>query len=165
MPKTTTLSALPSVPGVPLIDTLRFIDGPPQSRNEALAAFMRRINICEERGSGVDKVIFHAELYQLPAPEFTVAERHTRAVLFAHKKLADMSKSDRIRACYQHACLRHVSNDNMTNASLRGRFSIKGKNYSMASRIIAETIAAGLVRRHDPESKSRKHAKYVPFWA
>ncbi len=152
-------------PGEPLIDTLRFIDGPPQSHNEALAAFMRRINICEERGSGVDKVIFHAELYQLPAPEFTVAERHTRAVLFAHKKLADMSKSDRNRACYQHACLRHVSNDIMTNSSLRERFSIEDKNYAMASRIIADTIAAGLIRRHDPESKSRKHAKYVPFWA
>lgn len=33
-------------PGVPLIDTMRFIDEPPRSRNEDLAAFMRRINIC-----------------------------------------------------------------------------------------------------------------------
>jgi len=33
-------------PGIPLIDTERFIDEPPQSRNEALASFMRRINIC-----------------------------------------------------------------------------------------------------------------------
>jgi len=55
-----------SNPGVPLIDTLRFIDEPPRSRNEALTAIMRRMNICEERGSGIDKVIFHVEFFQLP---------------------------------------------------------------------------------------------------
>ena len=26
-----------------------------RSRNEALASFMRRIGVCEERGSGIDK--------------------------------------------------------------------------------------------------------------
>lgn len=31
---------------------------------------MRRINICEERGSGIDKVINESETYQLPAPKF-----------------------------------------------------------------------------------------------
>lgn len=59
-------------PGTPLIDTLRFIDEPPRSRNEALAAFMRRLNICEERGSGIDKVIRSVEVFQLPAPDFRV---------------------------------------------------------------------------------------------
>lgn len=39
-------------PGQPLIPTLRFIDEPPQSRHEGLARIMRRLNICEERGSG-----------------------------------------------------------------------------------------------------------------
>ncbi|NEP12862.1 MAG: transcriptional regulator, partial [Symploca sp. SIO2C1] len=57
-------------PGEPLVDTRRFIDVPPQSRNEDLAAFMRRINICEERGSGIDKVVHSVEVFQLPAPEF-----------------------------------------------------------------------------------------------
>lgn len=37
-------------PGVPLVDTQRFLDSPPRSRNEALASFMRRIGVCEERG-------------------------------------------------------------------------------------------------------------------
>ena len=76
-----------------------------------------------------------------------------------------MDKKDKIRACYQRACLRYVSNDQMTNTSLRKRFSIEDKNYSVASRIIADTMNAGLVKPHDPESTSRKHAKYVPFWA
>ena len=152
-------------PGVPLIDTMRFIDEPPQSRNEDLAAFMRRINICEERGSGIDKVVFSVELFQLPAPKFTVTGGHTKVILFAYKKLAAMSKSDRIRACYQHACLLYVSNDQMTNSSLRKRFSIEDENYSMASRIIADTLYATLIKPYDPESTSKKHAKYVPFWA
>jgi len=38
-------------------------------------------------------------------------------------------------------------------------------NHSMASRIIADTIGAGLVKPQDPQSKSRKLARYVPFWA
>lgn len=152
-------------PGVPLIDTMRFIDEPPRSRNEDLAAFMRRINICEERGSGIDKVISMVELFQLPAPEFRVTSNHTQVILFAYKKLANMDKADRIRACYQHACLRYVSNDQMTNSSLRERFSIKDENYSMASRIIADTINEGLIKPYDPDNTSRKHAKYVPFWA
>lgn len=154
-----------SNPGVPLIDTKRFLDQPPRSRNEDLAAFMRRINICEERGSGIDKVISEVEMFQLPAPKFEVTENHTKAILFAYKKLSDMDKDDRIRACYQHACLRYVSNEQMTNSSLRERFSIEGRNYPIASRIIAETIEAGLIKSYDPDSTSKKHAKYVPFWA
>jgi len=152
-------------PGVPLIDTLRFIDEPPRSRNEVLTAFMRRINICEERGSGIDKVIFQVEFYQLPAPEFIVTADHTKTVLFAHLELKNMEQRDRIRACYQHACLKYVSNDVMTNSSLRERFNIEEGNYPMASRIISDTIDAGLIKKHDPQSTSRKHAKYLPFWA
>lgn len=152
-------------PGLPLIDVQRFLDAPPQSRNDLLASFMRRIHICEERGSGIDKVIHSIEAFQLPAPDFSVTHQHTRAVLFAYKGLNDMSRADRIRACYQHAGLQHVSNKQMTNASLRKRFSIKDENYSIASRIIAETLEAGLIKPYDPENRSRKHARYVPFWA
>ncbi len=95
-------------PGRPLVKTDRFLDSPPKSRNEALASFMRRIGVCEERGSGVDKVIFQTEFYQLPAPLFEETDEHTRSVLFAHKDFKDMGKEDRIRACYLHACLQYV---------------------------------------------------------
>jgi predicted HTH transcriptional regulator len=152
-------------PGEPLVDIIRFIDVPPQSRNEDLASFMRRINICEERGSGIDKVVNSVESFQLPAPDFKVNNKHTQAILFAYKKSREMDKSDRIRACYQHACLCFVSNKQMTNESLRTRFGIDDQNYSVASRIIADTIKEGLVKQYDPENKSKKHAKYVPFWA
>ena len=76
-------------PGQPLVSTDRFLDTPPRSRNESLASFMRRAGICEERGSGIDKVVFLTELYQLPAPFFEMTETATRAVLFAHKELRD----------------------------------------------------------------------------
>ena len=49
-------------PGTPLIDKARFVDHPPISRNEKLDSFMRRAGICEERGSGFDKVVHETEL-------------------------------------------------------------------------------------------------------
>jgi predicted HTH transcriptional regulator len=126
---------------------------------------MRRINICEERGSGIDKVVHWVETFQLPAPEFLVTQQHTKVILFAYKKLTEMSRADRVRACYQHAALQYVSNSQMTNASLRTRFSISTQNYAIASRIIAETLEAGFIKPYDPENRSKKHAKYVPYWA
>lgn len=151
-------------PGKPLIDTLRFIDEPPQSRNEALASQMRRLNICEERGSGVDKVIRLAELCQLPAPEFVETTNHTKAILFAPRKLNEMDPKDRVRACYQHACLLYVSNEQMTNSSFRDRLGVDQKNYATVSRIIRESIDAGMVRAVD-STTSKRYMKYVPFWA
>jgi len=151
-------------PGVPLIDTQRFIDSPPRSRNEALASFMRRIRVCEERGTGIDKVIAQIEVYQLPAPIFEQTEQHTRVVLFAHKEYREMAPEDRVRACYQHCCLKYVNREPMNNASVRERFAIDEHNKSQASHIIRDTIKAGLIKPHDPEvgAKSRR---YVPYWA
>lgn len=150
-------------PGVPLVDTDRFLDSPPRSRNEALASFMRRINICEERGTGIDKVVFQTELYQLPAPLFEVTEEHTRSVLFGHKVFADMDKEDRIRACYQHCCLKYVNREHMNNKSLRERFAIEEKNSAMASRVIKDTVQAGLIKPYDPDAGT-KAMRYVPHW-
>ena len=152
-------------PGQPLIDTLRMLDEPPRSRNESLAALMRRMNICEERGSGIDKVIFQVELYQLPPPDFTVTSQAMTATLYGHQKLQSMEKTDRIRACYQHACLKYVSRAPMMNATLRERLNIASKNSAKASRIIGETVEAGLIKPSDPDNQSRRHKKYVPYWA
>jgi ATP-dependent DNA helicase RecG len=151
-------------PGQPLLNPLRFIDEY-QSRNEILASLMRRLRICEEKGSGVDKVIHFAELFQLPAPDFKVQEKHTKAFLFAYTTLNEMDKSDRIRACYQHCCLRYVSNEKMTNQSLRERFKIEDQNAAIASRIIKETLEAKFIKEDDPENKSRKYTRYIPEWA
>lgn len=116
-------------PGKPLIDTNRFIDHSPESRNEILASLMRRMNFCEERGSGIDKVIYEIEAFQLPAPEFLSGDNYTRITLFSPKSLRQMDKMDKIRATYQHCCLKYVSGELMTNQSLRDRFKIDAKNY------------------------------------
>ncbi|HAF76502.1 MAG TPA: transcriptional regulator, partial [Maribacter sp.] len=154
-----------SNPGKPIISTMRFVDHNPQSRNEKLAGFMRRMNICEERGSGIDKVIFQCEYYQLPAPKFIEGENFTRIILYSYKTLRQMNKDDKTRACYMHAALKYVSGENMTNQTLRERFGIEERNYSIASRIIAMTIQEKLIKDLDPESNSKKHAKYGPYWA
>lgn len=151
-------------PGRPLIDTLRFIDHTPMSRNESLASLMRRMGFCEERGSGIDRALAQCELYQLPAPEFSEGELYTKVVMFAPKTMRQMNKGDKIRACYQHCCLRYVAGGKMTNQSLRNRFQIDPANYSIASRIITDTLAAHLIKLDD-SNRSRKFAQYVPVWA
>ena len=151
-------------PGTPLVDTQRLLDHPPRSRNEALASLMRRVGICEERGSGVDKVVFQTEFYQLPAPAFEVVGESTRSTLFAPRSLTKMDVSDRVRAIYLHACLRYVERDFMTNASLRGRLGLDVKNSAVASRLIKEALGHQVIRLHDAAAPP-KYRKYVPFWA
>ncbi|MFO7534456.1 MAG: ATP-binding protein [Kiritimatiellia bacterium] len=151
-------------PGMPLVRTERFLDSPPRSRNEALASFMRRLGVCEERGSGVDKVVAETERHQLPAPIFEATEGFTRAILFTHRPLRQMDKADRTRACYLHACLRYVGRDPMTNSTLRARLGISEPNKAMASRIIADAVADKAIKAEDP-LQGKKYAKYIPFWA
>lgn len=153
-----------SNPGIPPIQVDRFIDEY-RSRNEQLADIMRRFGICEEKGSGIDKVVSAAEVFQLPAPDFRVGETRTTALLFAHQDFADMSKTDRIRACYQHCCLLYVSNQRMSNQTLRERFRLSESNAGTASHIIKATKEAGLIQTDESESNSTRYARYLPFWA
>ena len=105
------------------------------------------------------------EVAQLPAPEIRVDTTHTHVVLFAHRNLVKGDKPARIRACYIHACLRYVSGQQMTNTSLRERFGLEEEDYTSVSRFIRETVEAKLVKSADPSSKSKKFARYLPFWA
>jgi len=153
-----------SNPGKPFIPPDRFIDEY-QSRNERLADLMRRLGICEEKGSGVDKVVQAAEVFQLPAPDFRVGERRTSALLFAHMNIEQMDRNDRIRACYQHCCLRYVMNEKMTNQSLRERFKLSEDKTATVSQIIAATMETGKIKLADPAQTSTRYRSYVPFWA
>lgn len=152
-------------PGVPLVDTNRFIDTAPKSRNESLASLMRRLNICEERGSGIDRAIEAIEAFQLPAPKFIRGDDYTRVILYAPTQLTRMNNDDRIRACYQHTCLHYVNNQPVNNQSVRKRFNIAKNNVSFASKIISDTLEGGLIKASDPDNASKKFASYVPFWA
>ena len=153
-----------SNPGESLIETDRFIDAPPRSRNEAVAALMRRFGICEERGSGIDKVIAAIEFSQLPAPLFETPPGATRSVMFAHKDLKDMDRSDRVRAVYLHTCLRHVMREKTTNGTLRQRFGVDSRNAAVVSRLLNEAVEAGMIVIEDPMA-GRRSRSYLPFWA
>ena len=153
-----------SNPGLPLIDTLRFIDEAPRSRNEILARLMRRLSLCEERGTGVDKVILQIEFFQLPAPDFRKTTQSTLAILYGPKQLKEMDSKGRLRAAYQHACLQYVIGKKMTNESLRKRLGIKASSYSLASIIIREAIRENLLKPHGDEVGVGKGASYIPFW-
>lgn len=145
--------------GEPLIDTDRFIDHPPRSRNEDMASFMRQIGVCEEGGTGVDRALIEIAFYQLPAPKFEKYDNFTKVTLYAHKSLRDMTTDDKVRACFQHCVLKYVENARMTNATLRERLCIGEKNYPAASAIIKATIQKRLIK------ESEKPKEYVPIWA
>jgi predicted HTH transcriptional regulator len=151
-------------PGTPLVDVNRFIDTPPKSRNEKIAILMHLFDLCELRGSGIDRAIEAVEKAILPAPKFIRGDFYTKVVIYPKKTFAQMTGEDRIRACYQHCCLKYMANEQMTNQSFRKRMGINEKNYSMVSRMIKETINTGLIKEFNPENQSRKFKSYIPYW-
>lgn len=151
-----------SNPGAPLVKPDRMIDLPPRSRNEALADRMRRMRLCEEQGSGLDKVVQACEVYQLPPPLFRAEDHSFQAVLYGPRGFAEMTPEERMRACYFHAILKFLSGDKMKNASLCLRLGIPPKNAAQATAVINKALDAGLIRIADPE---HPRAGYVPHWA
>lgn len=123
------------------------------------------MGVCEEKGSGMDKVIASVELFQLPPIDILVQENRTIVNMYVYKTLGQMDNKEKVQACYQHACLKYVSNESMTNQSLRKRFGIDDKNAAIASRILKDAINSLLIKEEDPDSGSRKFKKYLPFWA
>lgn len=153
-----------SNPGEPVVPVERFIDGY-QSRNERLADLMRRMGICEEKSSGIDRVVQTAEFYQLPAPDFRAAFRRTMVTIYGPRPFEEMDRNDRVRACYQHCALKWVMSEQMTNQSLRERFHLAEDKAAIASQVISATFEAGLIKPDESVGGSRKFARYLPFWA
>mgnify|MGYP001454459246 FL=1 len=149
-------------PGEPLVNTDRMIDLPPRSRNAMLGALMRRMRLCEEQGSGLDKVIANAELYQLPPPKFQAEAESMQAIIYGPRTFAEMSPEERVRACYQHAVLRWLSGERMKNASLCERLAIDKKNAAQASVVLKSALQAGLIKAAEAENV---RTGYIPWWA
>lgn len=150
-------------PGRPLVDADRMIDLPPRSRNEALASLMRRMGICEEQGSGLDKVITQVELFQLPPPLFRADASSMQVILYGPRSFANMTSEERVRACYHHAVLKFLSGGGrMKNASLCERFGIALKNAAQASKVINQALDASYIKIADPD---HPRSGYVPIWA
>jgi predicted HTH transcriptional regulator len=149
-------------PGKSLVQTDRMIDLPPRSRNEALASLMRRMEMCEEQGTGLDKVIISVERNQLPPPKFQEMTDSMRVILFAPRSFAEMTVSERTRACYQHSIIKYLDGQKMKNATLCERFGIDKKNAAQASVVIGKALESDFIKPADPE---HPRAGYEPIWA
>lgn len=152
-----------SSPGQPLISTERFIDEY-QSRNEELADIMRRMGFCEEKGSGMDKALSAIEKYQLPPIKYRISDIRTTIILSAFKKWSEITKEERVQACYQHACLKYLANEMLTNKSLRERLGVDERNYPLVSAVIKEALAQGFIKVGTPEGTNRRNIAYIPKW-
>lgn len=150
--------------GIPLVNIKRIIDNPPKSRNEKLASLMRRLGICEELGTGWDKIILTCEAAQLPAPKIELFEDSIRVTLFSKIPFSSLSMEDKVWACYLHACIKYVQGEQLTNSSLRERFGLEASSSAVISRLIKETIKLNLIKPFDPTT-SFKYMKYIPIWA
>ncbi len=150
--------------GTPLVDVKRIIDNPPKSRNEKLAALMRRLRMCEELGTGWDKIVISSEMLQLPAPKIELYEDSTRVTLFSEVPFSSISAEDRLWACYLHACIKQVQGEQLTNSSLRKRFGLRDSSSGNISRLIKEAVDLKLIKPLDPTTAPR-YMKYIPIWA
>jgi ATP-dependent DNA helicase RecG len=142
----------------------RLIGTNPESRNDLLAAAMRRYKICEERGSGLIKALDAIELFGLPPLQFEQGENYFKVTMFSPKTFAEMTPLERIEACYQHATLKYLSGGGMTNTTLRERLKVPEKSRSMISRVIKDATEAGKDKAKNPDNPSTKFTEYIPYW-
>lgn len=152
-----------SNPGVPLVNVDRIIDTTPKSRNEHLASLMRQFKICEELGTGWDKIVVGCELKNLPPPRMQVYENGTRVLLYAYRPYANWSMEDRVRACYYHACVKFILGEHLTNLSFRTRLGVPPSSAASVSRVISEALAQNVIKPLDKDAGNR-YMKYIPYW-
>ena len=131
---------------------------------ENLASLMRRLRICEELGTGWDKMVISCELFQLPAPKIDLYEENVKVTLFSKVSFSNLSLDEKLWACYLHTCVKYVQSEQVTNQSLRARFGVDDKGTAGISRLIREAVKRRLIKPLDPTTAPR-HMKYVPFWA
>ena len=151
-------------PGTPLVEIMRIIDNPPKSRNEKLAALMRRLRMCEELGRGWDRMVITCELQCLPAPRIQIYQDSTKVSLFSHFDFSNIPMEDKLWSTYLHACVRYVEGEALTNSSLRERFGLKETSSGMISRLIKEAQEQKLIKPIDPKTAPR-YMRYIPLWA
>lgn len=151
-------------PGKPLIDVKRFVDDT-RARNPELAEIMRLANICEIRGSGVDRALMAIEDLTRPAPDFLASESATSIVLHKERAFDEMNIDERIWAAFLHASVRHAASDSLTNSSLRARFGLPASKAAVVSQAIAAAVELNILKLDPRAGSSRRHARYLPFFA
>jgi ATP-dependent DNA helicase RecG len=159
-----------SNPGPPLGDINRIIDAAPRSRNELLAKSMKLLNLCEERGKGLDNAIGAIEDLAsnegilLSGPAFRVSDNSFSVTLFGTKTFRSLSREEKLRICYQHCVLAYLRIEYMSNSSLRQRFSLSKEEYQAVSWIINDASKSNMISPAD-DMQGKKNARYIPAWA
>ncbi len=151
-------------PGTPLIDVKRFVDDT-RARNPELAEIMRLARICEIRGSGVDRALLAIEDLIRPAPDFKARENSTSIVLHKERRFDEMNLDERMWAAFLHASVRYAAGDSLTNSSLRARFGLPDGKAAVVSQAIAAAVEINLLKLDPRAGASRRHARYLPFFA
>ena len=147
--------------GAPLVPEDRFLDYPPQTRNQKMAEEFYKVGICEIQGSGWDKIATEASELSFPAPKPEVTQDTTRVVLMQEKTLSSMTNEERIWSIYTFACLLWVKKQFLTNTLVRQLFHLPNSSLSMASTLLSQTVKAGLITIFDEQSGTRSR-KYLP---
>jgi len=99
----------------------------------------------------------------LPAPEFFASKDSMRVVIFGPRLFNQLTKADRVWACFCHCVVRWLRHDPMSNQSLRERFRLSDEDYQAASAVIADARKAGKIVQAE-ENQGKRNARYVPYW-
>ncbi|OZG62982.1 transcriptional regulator [Bifidobacterium lemurum] len=151
-------------PGRSLVDVARLLNDPPHSRNEKMAALCRRMNLCEEAGSGWDKIVLDCESNHMPAPSIEEPGDNLRVTLLQATPFRDLTMQQRIDSAYWHACMQYAQRQPMTNASLRERFDLPSSAASQISRLLKVCLDGNILKVADPEA-GKRYVRYLPSWA
>ena len=110
------------------------------------------MGICEEAGSGWDKIVTSCEAFQLPAPVIETANGSMRVTLYGRRSFRELTPEERADACYWHVCVRYASRNYACNQSLRERFGLTDSNSAQISRLVKTCIDKNLVQLADPNA-------------
>jgi len=154
-----------SNPGNCLVSTKRILGAVPKARNELVVDVMKRLRICETRGSGILRTVEGVEEWQLPAPTFINQENGFKVSLYAYKTFENLSIKERLHACEQHVTFMYIQNSFANNETLRKRFGLGEKKANTISKLVKLAKDNNLIKDFDPSSNSKKFIKYVPIWA
>lgn len=84
--------------------------------------------------------------------------------MYAPRKFSEMSQTERVEACYQHAVLQYLSSNTLTNTTVRERFKLHEKHRNQITNLIGDAVALGRIKRKDA-GNGKKFAEYLPYWA
>lgn len=99
----------------------------------------------------------------LASPVATTVGKNQVQIVFKLEHDGRLSKEEKVHICYSLACECTGRKGGMTAADVLTRFHISKKNAAIGSRIIKDTLEAGMIKISNPEAPAIKRL-YVPYW-